>query len=68
MKDKPRIDCCWHCTERHELCHATCKEYQEQRALLDAWNAERLAESERRAQARDYAEQRHIKKILWRWR
>lgn len=68
MREKPKMDCCFRCPDRHELCHATCKEYQEQRALLDAWNEERLAETERLSAAKEYAERRYIRKIMGRWR
>lgn len=37
-----KIDCCNGCVppERTPTCHSTCKQYKEQRAALDAENAE----------------------------
>ena len=36
-----KITCCYHCQERHPLCHGNCSQYKEEREKLDKRRLER---------------------------
>lgn len=60
MRD--RIDCCRDCEDRYPGCGATCKEYKDQRAELDATKAFVKSKREADTYIRDLVNDRNDKR------
>ncbi len=41
-----KITCCYHCQERHPLCHISCCRYKEEREILDKLREARTAHND----------------------